>query len=335
MNFLYIGQYSEGTTSKMRADTLIKILNPETHQIIDTNIPFLGANKVFRSLGFRYKKGPLIPKINDYITNNLKSDYDLIWVDKAIFITPKVTKLLKSITAKLVHFTPDPAFTYHQSKLFYKSLPSYDYAVTTKSYELKHFYKYLSKSKVVYTTQGFDKSLHQPLVPFKNKIKGVLFIGHYEKERATVIQQLINNNIAVGLAGIKWNSFVQKNKNNKHLCYLGNGIYGAEYIKTISRYQFSWGAISKWIPELHTTRTFEIPACKTILITERNTETTSFFKEDEALFYSNPNEMIAKIKAFQEDFKSMEQLAEKGYQRVLKDGYDYENILREVLREIM
>ena len=45
--------------------------------------------------------------------------------------------------------------------------------------------------------------------------------------------------------------------------------------------------------------------------------------------------MIAKIKAFQEDFKSMEQLAEKGYQRVLKDGYDYENILREVLREIM
>jgi len=120
-------------------------------------------------------------------------------------------------------------------------LHHYDYAITTKSYELNNFYNYLPKS--IYITQGIDKSLHQPQVSFKNKKNGVLFIGHYEKERAIIIQNLITNNIHVTLAGSKWNSFAKQNKNNKHLTCLGKGIYCRSYVKTIFNSQKSLFAL--------------------------------------------------------------------------------------------
>src|SRR5690606_8820615 len=105
------------------------------------------------------------------------------------------------------------------------------------------------------------------------------------------------------------------------------GIYGPDYAKTLSTYQFSWGALSKWIPELHTTRTFEIPACGTALITERNSETSSFFTEKEAIFYNTPEEMITKIKYYQNNPEKLELLIDKGRARVIKDGRDYKTII--------
>ena len=356
MNILYIGQYTEGTTSKMRADQLYQILKASplknkkvSFKIIDTHTPFHKCNRIWRSIGFRYKWGPLIKQINKYIINQLNNSsteqtnhssfvsnhfYDLIWIDKAIFLTPKTTKYLKNRTDKLVHFTPDPAFTFHQSGHFNKSIYVYDFAITTKSYELELYKNFISKDQSIYVTQGFDKNSYRPLTPFKHKKAGVLFIGHQEKERENVLQNLIDKQINVILAGINWESFTRRNQDNQFLNYLGIGIYGDKYRELLSEYQFAWGSISKWIPELHTTRTFEIPACGTALITERNKETASFFNEDEAIFYNTIDEMIEKIMFYQHHSVELEQLTKKGTERVLADGRDYESILRDILKQI-
>lgn len=338
MTILYIGQYSTGTTSKMRADELKEILSPHKFSIIDTHEPFFKTPKLLRSLGFRYKKGPLITNTNKYIKNKLNSfsvnTYDLIWVDKAVYITKETTELLKQKTTTLVHFTPDPAFTYHQSRHFVSSLPYYDYVVTTKSYEETYYQDLLSAKKVILTTQGFNPKIHRPNVEIREKIKGVLFIGHCEKERETVLQKLINANIHVSVAGINWEKFTKKNHNNPLLTFLGKGIYGPDYAKTLASYEFSWGALSKWIPELHTTRTFEIPACATALITERNSETSSFFTEAEAIFYNSPEEMITKIKYYQNHKDELKKLIQNGRERVLQDGRDYKTIIKRLLDEM-
>eukprot|EP01044_Picomonas_judraskeda_P044899 COSAG03_NODE_24328_length_273_cov_0.597701_2_plen_55_part_01 len=55
MRILYIGQYSKGTTSKMRADTLRSILKSQIFKIIDTHMPFYNTQRFWRSFGFRYK----------------------------------------------------------------------------------------------------------------------------------------------------------------------------------------------------------------------------------------------------------------------------------------
>ena len=338
MNILYIGQYTEGTTSKMRADTFKQVASPAIFHIIDTNIPFYKTNRIWRSFGFRYKKGVLIKSINEYILNKLKeigtNKFDLIWIDKAVFITKETSKILRNKTEKLVHFTPDPAFTFHISKHFTNSISIYDYVITTKKYEIELYKNHVSENKIIYATQGFNRALHKPLIPFGDKKEGVLFIGHYEKERGEILQQLIDNGINISVAGIKWNKFVKQNKNSGKLEFLGNGIYGGSYAKTLSQYRFSWGALSKWIPELHTTRTFEIPACGTALITERNSETSSFFNEDEAIFYDTIDEIIKKIKYYQAKTKELEQLTIKGTKRVNRDGRNYDSIISGILKKI-
>lgn len=338
MKILYIGQYTNGTTSKMRANQLEVILNPSRFKIIDTHQPFFKTFRIWRSIGFRYKKGPLIRNINLVVIKQLATftneKFELIWVDKAVFLTKKTTSLLRKKTEKLVHFTPDPAFTFHQSSHFTASLKYYDYAITTKPFELSFYQNHLPENKIILTTQGFNPIMHRPKFVTANKVEGVLFIGHYEKEREVVLQQLLNARIHVGVAGINWEKFAKKNKENSHFTFLGCGIYGSDYAKAISSYQFSWGALSKWIPELHTTRTFEIPACGTALITERNSETSSFFTEEEAVFYDNPEEMIIKIKYYQNHPDKLELLIKNGRDRVIKDGRDYKTIIEGLLKKI-
>ena len=336
MKVLYIGQYTLGTTSRMRGEALKAIIKPTIFEVIDANIPFFKTHRLLRSFGFRHKKGALINNINKYIVAALNDEtYDLIWVDKALFITPKTTALLRSKAAKLVHFTPDPAFTFHKSKLFLKSLPNYDFLVTTKSYELEHYYKHIKTDKVLYATQGFDAKLHKPSKhPFSKK-EGLVFIGHYEDQRAVVLQKLLQNDIKITLAGIKWDRFARKHQNNPNLIYLGDGVYGEDYVKTLQNAKMAWGALSKWVPELHTTRTFEIPACGTALVTERNLETQSFFKDDEAIFYTNENDLIEKITFFMNNDKPLEVLTKKGASRAVTSAYDYNAILNAILKTIL
>ncbi len=336
MKVLYVGQYSHGTTSKMRADKISAIVRAEIFDVIDIHIPFYNTNKLWRSLGFRYKKGPLIGNVNRYVLSKFKKiKYDLIWVDKGIFLKEKVIKMFRNHATKMVHFTPDPAFTYHKSALFNSSLPYYDFLITTKSYELDFYNKHVSPSKVIYTTQGFDKEIHKKSEnDFKAK-KSLVFIGHHEKERESVIRKLLENNIPVTLAGIKWENFANAHKTNSNLNYLGKGVYGDDYVRQLQNARIGWGAISKWIPELHTTRTFEIPACGTALLTERNKETTSFFNEGEVIFYDNETDLIKKINIFLNDEEALELISAKGYEKVHQAGYDYEAILKNVLKTVM
>lgn len=330
MKFLYIGQYSKGSTSKMRADTLAEILHDWQFDVIDTNIPFYETSRIMRSLGFRYKIGFVIKNINDYVKGNLNGTYDVIWVDKAIFITEETTKILKNISSKLIHFSPDPAFTYHRSNHFLKSIKHYNYAITTKTYEIEYYKKYIKECKLLISTQGFDKNLHKPCNTYEEKNNSLLFIGHYEKARGKFIKLLLDNKISVTVAGAKWESFVNKNKNAKNL---GPDIYGKKYAETISAYTMSWGAISKWIPELHTTRTFEIPACGTALITERNKEIESFFNDKDVIFYSSEQEFINRIKYFIKNPSELKQVSNNGYMKVISGGYDYRTILIKLLKQ--
>jgi spore maturation protein CgeB len=285
---LYIGQYSHGTTSKMRADILRELLPGHDLEVIDINLPYSKSNRLLKSYTFRYKVGPLVNSINKYIIQNAQNTYDFIWVDKGVYIKQGTTKWLRKKTKRLIHFTPDPAFLFHRSRNFFGSLHYYDFAITTKSYEVENYSDYIDQKQIILTTQGFHKGIHKPVIPFSQKKTAVLFIGHYEKDRGEMINALNAADISVTLAGKGWKRFIKSNSKLDQLTYLGEGIYGNEYARVISEHQMALGLLSKWIPEQHTTRTFEIPACGTALISEENDETRSFFEEDEVVFYSAP-----------------------------------------------
>ena len=335
MTILYIGHYDEGSTSGMRGEHLRQILKPQNFKIANIDIPIKNTGRILRSIGWRYKIGSFITKINNYIVNVINKDwnYDLVWIDKGVFIKPEIIKKLRYESKIMVHFTPDPAFAYHKSSLFYKSIKYYDACITTKSFELENYRKKNAK-KVLYCTQGYDKNIHKAYYNFNQKDKTVSFIGHFEKERGEIVQYIIDQGIDVHIAGIKWGSFLKKNNKNPYLHYYGPGIFGIDYAKFISSSKFSLGLLSKWIPEKHTTRTFEIPACGTALITERTSDTIDIFKENEVLFFDKINKIPFIIKHLLTHEDQLQEISANGNLKVINGGYDYLSIMKRILREL-
>lgn len=336
MKVLYIGQYTDGTTSKMRANQIKYILNSELFDVIDTHIPFHRTSKFIRSFGFRFKKGPLVWSINSFIRKTIKNvQYDLTWVDKGIFLDIKTLKLLRSQTQKLVHFTPDMAFLENKSKYFNESINHYDYVISTKIAEKQRYLNKIPDQKYLYVTQGFSKKIHKPIKSFHEKEAFVSFIGLAEPSRFEIIEFLLQNEIPVKLAGKGWDSFVKKHKENSLFTFLGESLINEEYAMLLSSSLFSLGLLSKRFLEFHTTRTFEIPACGTALLTEFNDEIGTFFNENEVIYYNSKEELVNKIKYFMESPIELQKITENGYNRVWKCGYDYESILKGLLNKIM
>lgn len=333
--FAYIGTLNKGGTCLMRGEMLQQLLPGSRAFFIDTIHQFTFLNRVFQSLGFRYKIGPLISEVNHHIQNEILKHnlYDFIWVDKAVYLTPETTKLLKSKTNCLVHYTPDTAFYANRSRFFLKSMPLYDYVITTKFFDEQHYHKYIAPEKLITCTQGFDPRYHKEYFSFENKEVDVVFIGLWEPHREKIMQALLDRNFTVKLGGHRWHNFINRNKSNDNLSYLGASVRNETYSKHIASARYSPGLLSKNFPERHTTRTFEIPACGTALLTESNEETRSFFKDDEAIFYESIDDMIEKIRYYKAHPEALKALTEKGRRRVVGDSRDYESILREVLQK--
>ncbi|TRZ44994.1 CgeB family protein [Robertkochia solimangrovi] len=337
MKILYIGQYGYGTTSRMRGEVLKDILNPKDFIVTDTRVPYFMLHPFLRSIGFRFKKGPLISKINNFIVDEVSridGRLDLVWVDKGIFIKPEIIKLLKGKSDKIIHFTPDMAFFDNRSKKFYRSLHLYDYVITTKEPEVNFYKEYISDEKIVLSTQGYSRSIHHPYNSFEEKKYDIGFVGLYEKHRAEILQVLIDNGYSIAFAGNGWTEFMSRNANNPRVHYKGKGLFGENYAKLISECKFGLGLLSKKFPELHTTRTFEIPACGTALITESTEQTEKYFESDEVLFYSEAKDLLEQLSYYLSAPPRLIELTKKGAERVVKDQRDYESVMKEILKKI-
>jgi len=201
MKILFIGQSNYGSTSLMRFEMIQKYFGCSV-QLINISPIIEDTWKPFRSIGWRFQIGPFIKFINEAIITGLdkKNKYDLIWIEKGVFIKETTLIQLKNVSKRLVHFTPDPAFLYHKSRHFIQGLKHYDFCITTKKFELELYYNKGIKN-VIYCTQGYDEELHKPMVPFKDKIYDICFIGHHETEREKVVYQLLQEGYSIALAG--------------------------------------------------------------------------------------------------------------------------------------
>lgn len=335
MKALYIGILTPGTTSRMRADTLSELLPGAEWTWVDTDQDFLRAARPLRSLAFRLKAGPVVGAINHRLADAIAGrEYDLAWVDKGIYLWPATLAGLRGRGAKLVHFTPDTAFHANRSRHFVRSAGHYDLLVTTKSFELGQYHARVDPSRVLLTTQAYDARLHRAPTAGVSKRAAVCFIGRCEADREVCMRALLAAGVPVRLGGPGWESFMARHSGDPGLTYLGAGVFGTDYVTEYAAAAVGLGLLSKRFPELHTTRTFEIPACGTLLATERTADTSRFFDEDEALFFENYEDLGQRLAALLEQPEEIAASADRGHRRVLADGRDYASVLSGVLERL-
>lgn len=328
-----IGIRTAGTTSRLRSDALQRVLPAADWCMIDTDVPFRSASRIWRSLAFRYRLGPAVRSMNRYVAEQLPTgQYDLIWVDKGVCLTTATIRRLRACSRRLVYYTPDTTFLHNRSRFFNETAALYDLVVTTKSLEVEEFCRRISAERLLLTTQSYDSRLHYPRVPFAQKRREAVFVGLCEPDREACIQALLQAGVPVCVGGVGWDYFLQKNRKNPLLTFAGRSVFGEDYARALSAASIGLGLLTKRFPELHTTRTFEIPACGTVLATENTAETARFFTSDQALFFTDYPQLARQVRDLLEDPAALQTFSAAGQAAVATGGYDNDSMVQLVLQ---
>jgi hypothetical protein len=290
----------------------------------------------WRTLAFRYQLGKAVNRINSLVMDRIgDTRRDLVWVDKGVFLQTSTLRTVRRVARRLVHFTPDTAFHENKSRHFEGGIGLYDLVVTTKSFEVGEYHRRVGPEKTLLTTQGYDAEVHYPRAGDEERRREAVFIGLAEPDRERCVATLLEAGIRVRLAGKGWGRFLRRWREHPHLAFEGEEIFGDAYANLLSTCWVGLGLLSKHFPEMHTTRTFEIPACGAVLATEATLETKRFFRDSEALFFDNYADLAIKLDQLSSATKtgSFSEMAKAGKRRVLDDRRDYSSILASILQD--
>ena len=115
----------------------------------------------------------------------------------------------------------------------------------------------------------------------------------------------------------------------------GGEVYADDYARALTGSKIGLGFLRKVCPDQHTTRTFEIPACGSLLLADRTEEHQEFFEEGkEAEFFGSCEELLDKVKFYCSNESARKRVADGGYKRCKEGGYAYVCRLRGALQAL-
>ena len=115
----------------------------------------------------------------------------------------------------------------------------------------------------------------------------------------------------------------------------GDEVYGDDYARALTGARIGLGFLRKVCPDQHTTRTFEIPACGSLLLGDRTDEHRELFEEGkEAEFFGSTEELVDKVRHYAANTVVRDRVAAAGYDRAHRSRYAYVHRLRTALGEI-
>ena len=115
----------------------------------------------------------------------------------------------------------------------------------------------------------------------------------------------------------------------------GGEVYADDYARALTGSKIGLGLLRKVCPDQHTTRTFEIPACGSLLLADRTDEHQELFEEgNEAEFFASDEELLDKVNFYRVNERTRERVTRAGYERCSRGEYAYVHRLRYALEAI-
>jgi spore maturation protein CgeB len=335
---LYVGDTLDGSTSKMRLETLGEL----GHSVWSISRPHPSRGLIAKAfVRLSWKLGhPSDCGLNEAILAAVsQSRPDVLWCDRPLEIQPETLRAAKRAhpSLKIVAYSLDDMLEqpHNQSALYLKSIPLYDLHVTTKSYNLAKFAERNAR-QVLFVNNAFCPRVHFPmgLEPEERLKYGgpVGFVGTYEKERAEMLVALAKEDIPVRVWGGSWPR--RLGSATRYLRVEGRDLMGEHYRRALNSFEISLGFLRKINGDLQTTRSVEVPACGGFLLAERTEEHRALFEEDvEAAYFSSTAELIEKVKYYLEDESLRKKIALSGSRRAAA-AYTYQAQLESVLARL-
>lgn len=247
---------------------------------------------------------------------------ELVFLYSARLIYADTIKEIKRQGAVVFVYNNDDPFAVYYPKWFWRHFKgSLKYADVGFVYREKNIeeYRKCGCARTEMLRAYYMKNRNYYIPDVEMKVPAVVFLGHNERdERQDYIRMLLRAHIEVGVTRRTWEDF---EPDNPYLIKLENSH--EKYNEMINATEIAIVFLSKINNDTYTRRCFEIPATKTLMVAPYTEDIASMFKEDEeAVFFRNGEEFVKKIKYYLRNKNERQKIAEAGYERLMRDGYE-------------
>ena len=357
MKILFLGAIGEGQTSLMRLRALRRL----GHEVVgvDTNEPWASVSWAARQTQRRLCRGAVIDAINRAVLGAAATFRpQLVWAEKQDYLRPETVAALGAGGAQRLHFTPDPYFwlDWRRTALMDAAIGEFDVLVYCKTYE-RADYEAVGKP-LIYMPLGYCDETHRPMPSDNAEFACAIgFLGGWEPRREHLLRALAEAGSDVKIRGGYWD-FLQDGRWTPRRriilgrlaggarfriakdelmarAWRGGEVYADDYARAVTAARIGVGFLRQAWPDQHTTRTFEIPACGSLLLADRTEEHQGFFEEGrEAEFFDSADELVDKATFYAGHETECARLAAAGRDRCIRSGYAYIRRLADVLAAI-
>ena len=264
---------------------------------------------------------------------SLEENFDIIFLIRPCFIKRKVLEAIRSNTnSKLVLHNNDSMFGPAKSCIFRNiidTLDLYDTIFVYRDWEHCHYKNFGARN--VWTLYPFYiPNIHKNTWESKKRFCG--FFGHFENDnRIRIYKSIVRNNLIgseICFRGSGWDKIVDFSKQHETT----QPVIGENYVHYLNTTEICLGIYSSLNRDFYSRRTFEIPACGALLVSQRNRYVQSFFEEDkEAVYFSSTEELISKLVYLYNNKDKLAHLAKCGFERVRASSYSIYDACRRVL----
>lgn len=350
---LFLGELGAGQTSLMRSRAFKRL----GHSVrgVDTGEPWKSAKWLSRRAQRSLELGPAITEINRSVLKAADEFRpDLVWAEKQEYLSREAIEALKK-SATVVHFTPDPYFSvaWKRTRLMDEAIVSFDALVYCKCYERSDYET--AGPQPIYMPLGYCDEVHRPLLSDDGRWScSVGFLGGWEPRREHLLHAVASRNIVLKIWGAYW-EFLRDGRwtPRRHIilrqlagresfrihqdpllaeAFQSGEVYANDYARALTGSRIGIGFLRTVCPDQHTTRTFEIPACGSMLLADRSNEHCELFEEGrEAEYFSSTDELVDKAEYYSRNDSARERLASAGRRRCEVSKYAYIHRLSAVL----
>lgn len=256
---------------------------------------------------------------------------DLIFVCKGWHVSPKTLKTIKKRRPDI------PLFCFNQENPFslwnisysnpwmLKSIPLYDVYFTWGKFLIDKIKKAGAK-RVEYLALGFDPKFDHPTEVNDEERKkygsDIAFIGSWDKERDEWLSYLADFDLKIWGGGhwkdasprlrAKWQGYVD------------------DFPKVCAASKIVLDILRKQMQPAISLKAFEVSACKGFFMSNKGGEIPDFFEEGkEVVTFSDPKDMVEKVKFYLDQDELRKKIAEAAYKKV--QNYSYVERAKKVL----
>jgi len=288
--------------------------------------------------------GPILDKINRDLVNKIHDcKPDLISVYRGTHITKNTLRIIKKYypSIYLVSHNEDDPFTeghpYWLWRHFLAAIPVYDLVLAHRLRNVQQYQDAGAKNVRFLRSWFAPGRTHAVKLTEEDKLIfecDVVFAGHFEDDgRIDYLEEIVRNGFKLRLfgPGKYWDPVIKKSECLQHLLPI-QMVWGEDYNKSLCGSKVALCFFSKLNQDSYTRRCFEIPATKTLLLSEYSDELVTLYHVGaEADLFKNKEDLIQKLKYYVANEEIRAAVALAGYQRVVSDGHDVVSRMKQVI----